>query len=454
MMETLQMIWNNLNSENVFLTNIIGIPSIFLEVFISMLLFTTLLNITTTKKKKFLYVFVVSIFSIASRFLIPGPYNSYINFIVMICGIVFILKTTILKAFVCLLIPSIVEALLESILAKVYFTIFNLEYVVGGNIPFHRLIGTSIIYFAMFLIYIFLKYSKINIAKLQVLNKKKKILLIVNTMFAILLIALQVYMITFYVSYLPFFITILNMISLTAYFCISLYTIFTVSKLETTSTDLEEAKLYNKTLEILQDNTRAFRHDFSNIIQGMMGYIDKNDMEGLRKYYSQLVEDIQSTNNLTTLSPKVVNNPAIYNVLANKYHKADNLGIKIHLEAFLDMNELQMKIYEFTRILGILMDNAIEAATECENKIINVSFRYDSRKNMQLLIVENTYKNKDINTDLIFEKGYSTKAGNTGLGLWEIRQILKKNDNLNLFTTKNNEFFIQQFEIYTNLKTR
>ena len=73
---------------------------------------------------------------------------------------------------------------------------------------------------------------------------------------------------------------------------------------------------------------------------------------------------------------------------------------------------------------------------------------------MQLLIVENTYKNKDINTDLIFEKGYSTKAGNTGLGLWEIRQILKKNDNLNLFTTKNNEFFIQQFEIYTNLKTR
>ena len=180
----------------------------------------------------------------------------------------------------------------------------------------------------------------------------------------------------------------------------------------------------------------------------MVGYMDNNDMEGLKQYYSQLVEDIQHSNNLTTLSPKVVNNPAIYNVLASKYHKADSLGIKFNLEAFLDMNELHMKIYEFTRVLGILMDNAIEASKECENKVINVTFRNDSRKHMQLLMIENTYNNKDVDTDKIFEKGYSTKEGNTGLGLWEIRQILKKNNNLNLFTTKNDEFFCQQFEIF------
>ena len=94
------------------------------------------------------------------------------------------------------------------------------------------------------------------------------------------------------------------------------------------------------------------------------------------------------------------------------------------------------------------MDNAIEATSECDNKMINVTFRKDNRKHMQLLVIENTYKDKDVDTDKIFEKGYSTKKGNTGLGLWEVRQILKKNNNLNLFTTKNSEFFIQQFEIY------
>ena len=48
----------------------------------------------------------------------------------------------------------------------------------------------------------------------------------------------------------------------------------------------------------------------------------------------------------------------------------------------------------------------------------------------------------------IFNKSYSTKPNNTGLGLWEIRKILKKNNNLNLFTTKKDDFFIQQLEIY------
>ena len=64
--------------------------------------------------------------------------------------------------------------------------------------------------------------------------------------------------------------------------------------------------------------------------------------------------------------------------------------------------------------------------------------------------IENTYLNKDIDTERIFEKNYSTKSSktNSGLGLWEVRQILKRNNNLNLFTTKNDEFFIQQFEIY------
>lgn len=171
-------------------------------------------------------------------------------------------------------------------------------------------------------------------------------------------------------------------------------------------------------------------------------------MEGLRIYYSQLLGDCEKVNNLYTLSPEVINNPAIYSLLTSKYHKADELGITIHLEVFLNLNELNMKIYEFTRVLGILMDNAIEAAYECENKIINVEIRKDFKVNRQVLIIENTYKQKDVDLDRIFEKGYSSKVNNTGLGLWEVREIMKKNTNLNLYTTKNDIFFIQQLEMY------
>ena len=107
-----------------------------------------------------------------------------------------------------------------------------------------------------------------------------------------------------------------------------------------------------------------------------------------------------------------------------------------------------MKIYEFARILGILLDNAIEASNECEEKIINIIFRDDEKNHRQLIVIENTYKDKDVDTEKIFAKGVSGKENHTGLGLWEVQNILKKNNNLSLFTTKNDKYFSQQLEIY------
>ena len=100
------------------------------------------------------------------------------------------------------------------------------------------------------------------------------------------------------------------------------------------------------------------------------------------------------------------------------------------------------------------MDNAIEASSKCDEKIIKVEIRNDFKVNRQVLIIENTYIDKDVNTEKIFEKGYTSKTDTKnphGLGLWEVRQILKKNNNLNLFTSKDDKFFKQQLEIYKNI---
>ena len=68
--------------------------------------------------------------------------------------------------------------------------------------------------------------------------------------------------------------------------------------------------------------------------------------------------------------------------------------------------------------------------------------------NARYNLIENTFKDKDVDLDNIFNKGISGKENHTGLGLWEVRQILKKNNNLNLHTTKNDKYFTQQLEIY------
>lgn len=447
-MEIFQTIWTALSTPNEVLTNILILPMYFIEAYVSMLLFTLILNIQTTKEQKRLYVLVVGCVGILINLLFSSPFTAFFNIISIIISIIFILKVSFLKGFLALFIPLLATVIVESIISKIYYFIFKIEYTLGMHIPIQRIVGTLLMYFILYCIYLIIKYCKLNIPKLEIINKKHKFLLTLTIIFGIILIATQIYVTFYYSSILPLFIVIISICSLLAYFSISMYTIFTVSKLETTSISLEESQLYNKTLQILHDNIRAFKHDFWNIVQGIGGYISKNDIDGLRDYYSELVEDCQQVNNLTALSPSVVNNPAIYNILANKYHMADELGIKIGLEVFMDLTNLNINSYELTRIIGILMNNAIEASKECEEKVINVTFRKDKRKHMQLVIVENTYKDKDIDTEKIYEKGYSTKPGNSGIGLWEVRQIMRKHNNLNLYTTKTDDYFSQQFEIY------
>ena len=57
-----------------------------------------------------------------------------------------------------------------------------------------------------------------------------------------------------------------------------------------------------------------------------------------------------------------------------------------------------------------------------------------------------------VNIDEIFKKGKSGKNNHSGLGLYEIRQYINKNKNLNLYTTKSDDFFTQQLEIYYSAK--
>jgi len=280
------------------------------------------------------------------------------------------------------------------------------------------------------------------------MTKKNKIIFILNFIVAIIALAVQFLVTGFYLEKLPIYIVVLSNLSLIAYFLLSIYSLTKTTQLELTSLNLEQEKENNRILQNLQDDLRGFRHDFSNILCTIGGFVQVKDMDGMAKYYSQIQKDVIKMNNLGALNPDTINNPAVFTLLTSKYSKALEAGIEMNINVFLNLNTLNMKIYEFTRVLGILLDNAIQAAQECDEKIINLEIRKESKKNRQILLIENTYNNKDVDTEKIYEKNFSTKQGNSGLGLWEVRQILKKNKNLNLFTSKNDKFFRQQLEMY------
>lgn len=448
MLDTFNAVWTALTTTNEELIKVLLIPCNFIEITITMLLSTTLLKIEATKKQKIIYILLFSLFVTINNFIVPSLYKTIINILLLPFLVYFIFKTTILKSILSEVIPLVIGSIIETFLLKVYFIFFGISQENALLIPIYRLSFMFINYLTWFILYKICKNKNINITILDNMDTRTKTLLIINSIFMILSFTLQAFLVSYFIDNLPVYITLISIIILLGYYFISFYSIIKTTNLQQTKQVLEQTQQYNKTLCILHDNIRCFKHDYNNMITTIGGYVQSEDIEGLKQYYSQLLLDCSMSNNLSTLSPEVINEPAIYSLLTNKYHKASEFGIDINIEAFLDFHKLNMKIYEFTKILGILLDNAIEAAQECEKKVINVTICKDFKVNRQLLVIENTYKDKNIDTEKIYEKGFSSKPNNTGLGLWEIRQILKRNNNLNLFTTKNSEFFKQQLEIY------
>ncbi len=195
------------------------------------------------------------------------------------------------------------------------------------------------------------------------------------------------------------------------------------------------------------DGIREFRHDFSNIMQAINGYLLTNDLNGLKDYYSCIFKDCQEIKKLSVLNKDVLNSPPVLSIMSEKYFQAKDFGIDFTIEVFTDLNKLNMSIYEFARILGIFLDNCIEACSSLQNPIINVVIGRNSIGHFDFLIIENSCPNS-VNLDRIFEKNYSTKPKNTGIGLCKVRKIVDHNDNLELDTCVDNGMFRQFLRIY------
>ena len=448
-MEFLNNIWTAISTPNETLITLLSIPLlIFIEAPLTFYLISNFFNIKFSKKQAFIYIASTVITALIANYVIAWPFNIVLNYSSAFIILFFIMKLNFIQSLIAALFPSIVFNLAENLIANPYLDLLKISYEQNTTIAIYRIPFVLLTYLIVFIFSSILKYRKITVTILENFDKKTKTIITLNFIFGFLNIFLQGVLSVRYIDILPIEFTFFNFISLLFYFGLSFYSLAKIMNLVTTTQKLENEKEYNKTLHILHDSVRGFKHDFDNIVTTIGGYIKTNDMKGLEKYYSQLEEDCEKVNNLYILNPDIINNPGIYNLLTTKYSEAVEKGIKVNLTFLLDLNNLHMKIYEFARMLGILLDNAIESASESDEKVLNIVFRNDSKNNRNIVLIENTYKDKNVNIDEIFNKGITGKENHTGLGLWEVKQILKRNNNINLYTNKNDTYFSQQLEIY------
>lgn len=308
-MEVFNFIWTVLTTPNEKLVHTILLFSTIIESLLLLLISSSILKITCSTKKTILYVSLSSSVGIFSMLFIPNPLNIIVNYTIMIFLIFAIFRVSLLKSILAIVLSFLIFTLVGTLILNPYLTILKISSEDLNTIPIYKIFFLLAMYTFLSLIIFILKNKNLKINLIDNLNKKNKQILLGNLLLGLFTLTIQLIIVIYYIDVLPIIITFFSFMSTIAYFGISIYSLSRVIQLTLTTKKLESAEEYNKTLHILHDNVRGFKHDFDNIVTTIGGYIRTNDMEGLKNYYLQLEDDCQRVNNLYLLNPEIINNP-------------------------------------------------------------------------------------------------------------------------------------------------
>lgn len=212
--------------------------------------------------------------------------------------------------------------------------------------------------------------------------------------------------------------------------------------------DLEISELHNKTMIGMVDGVRTLKHDYNNIMQALNGYVSTKQYDKLQEHINKVLDECNIVNNLSVIDQKVFNDPAIYGIVGAKYFIAMEADIKFELDIVTNIKEISFPMPELSRILGIILDNAIEATSKTDNKYMKLEMKYDARKDADIIKVYNTYDtNIDINLKDIYKKGVSSKKIKSGIGLWEVKKLIDKSKNSQIYASLEHGMFVQNIII-------
>lgn len=230
-----------------------------------------------------------------------------------------------------------------------------------------------------------------------------------------------------------------------------LYNKYNVKNLELMlkSEELRKIDEYSKTIEHLYESMRKFKHDYKNILLSINYYIEQKQYYELEQYYKNHVLTTKSfvETNDYAFSLRNIKISPLKALIASKLITANNNKINV----FVDITEEIEKIYidhiDAIRLFGILLDNAIEACIETEDKKLNFGAVY--RGNSLVFIIENSCIPNTPPIFKLMEKGFSTKGEGRGMGLINVKEILGNYENSTFNIEVMDEFF--RVEIWMRL---
>lgn len=212
--------------------------------------------------------------------------------------------------------------------------------------------------------------------------------------------------------------------------------------------EIEAYYEYTLRIESINNEMRKFRHDYVNILTTLSDYIREDDMPGLRKYFNENIvpmKDKLKTRSIKMNGIEKLKVREIKGLITTKIIQAQEKRIPISIEVPDEIDRIDMNTVELSRIIGIIVDNAIEASENLEEPLINIAF-IDNEESVTFIVM-NKCSDDIPKIHELFEQGFSTKGDNRGLGLSTLKELTDSNENVLLDTVIENGYFVQKVEI-------
>jgi two-component system sensor histidine kinase AgrC len=211
---------------------------------------------------------------------------------------------------------------------------------------------------------------------------------------------------------------------------------------------LNNLREHAKNLEGLSKEARQFRHDHENLMLGFHKHLKKQDTQGALEYYEKYMdsfyESVAAINRGLDILDKI-KSPELQGILSHKIPSAQRAGINVTVDVSDDMKPIPAEqLIDVCRIIGILIDNAIEACINTAEPTLRLGVF--NKSPATLIVVENNFATPPDLAKLA-EEGYTTKENGQGIGLYTVAQTIENNPNLGLSTQIKGEYFVQLLSI-------
>jgi two-component system sensor histidine kinase AgrC len=290
---------------------------------------------------------------------------------------------------------------------------------------------------------IFIQYKPLS-KTVGIIRLSVHFLLTLGSVFGLLL---YYELLSFRASNIPAFIATF-LFSTTFYlFAIFFHQKFILTKRKIRAEQIEQQNLLYYTEDVERQNniSRKFQHDYQNILLSIKGFLDDGDLEGLKKYYDSdiVVASNVITHNLFALKDiDKIKVKEIKSLLIEKILLAQKLNLNVNFEINKEINAFPVRSVPLVRMLGIILDNAIEALLTLEDNTLFIGcFKWEKGV---YFIIQNPCPPDMPCLHEIWTSGFTTKGKRRGLGLINLLEIVDSLPNATLETDIIENDFIQK----------